>query len=91
MVKIAKAFTEEAMIEDQEDALDAVCEFINCVNGFLAIEYSLIPAEIDMEPPVYYAEEKIIRAEKEMFVLPMMICGEEVEYIIAVDTEVTVE
>jgi len=49
-LKIASAFAEEDYATPEEDALDAVCEFINCISGLLAAEQSKKDVELDMKP-----------------------------------------
>ncbi|RKM60472.1 hypothetical protein D6855_07075 [Butyrivibrio sp. CB08] len=87
--KMAIAYTKEEFIETKEDALDAVCELINCINGLYATEQSKADVKIELEPPnfsVNFAEA----TSEEMIVLPVYIRGGEIKYIIAVSKDFVV-
>ncbi len=87
--KMAISYTKEEFIETKEDALDAICELINCINGLYATEKSKQETRIELDPPnfsVSYAEA----LSEEMMVLPVFICGGEVKYIIAVSKDIVV-
>jgi len=84
-LKIASAFAEEDYATPEEDALDAVCEFINCISGLLAAEQSKKDVELDMKPVYAYENQKLIG---DVYVLPIFIEDCEVKLIIGVDTEV---
>lgn len=86
--KMAIAYTKEEFIETKEDALDAVCELINCINGLYATEQSQSDVKIELEPPdfsVNFAQAK----SEEMIVLPVYIRGGEIKYLIAVSKDFT--
>ena len=87
--KVAKAYTKEPFIETEEDALDAVCELINCINGLYVSEQSRKNISVDLEPPVYATTYSEIKAE-EAVVLPVYICDGEVKFLISVGTAVNV-
>ncbi len=87
--KMAIAYTKEEFIETKEDALDAICELINCINGIYATEKSKQDIRLELDPPnfnVSYAEA----LSEEMLVLPVYICGGEIKYIIAVSKDIVV-
>ena len=87
--RMAIAYTKEEFVETREDALDAICELINCINGLYATAESMSDAKIELEPPnfsVSFAEA----SSDEMVVMPVYICGGEVKYIIAVSKEIVV-
>ena len=87
--KMAIAYTKEEFIETKEDALDATCELINCINGLYATDQSRSDARIELEPPnfsVSFAEA----TSAEMVVMPVFICGGEVKYIIAVSKDISI-
>lgn len=81
--KIAIAYTREEFIENEEDGLDAICELINCINGLFVTELSKERIEIDMEPPFYSVEPKTVHG-KEIYTLPMTVCGEKIELLISI-------
>ena len=86
--KMAIAYTKEEFIETREDALDAACELINCINGLYATEQSKDDIRIELEPPefaVSFAEASC----DEMMVLPVYLSGAEIKYIIAVSKDIS--
>ena len=86
---MAIAYTKEEFIETREDALDAVCELINCINGLYASEQSRNDVKIELEPPNFSVSFAQANCE-EMMILPVYICGGDVKYIIAVSKEFSV-
>lgn len=87
--KMAIAYTKEEFIETDEDALDAVCELINCINGIFATELSKDRVMVEMEPPVYNSKSQTISGA-ELYVLPLVVCGENIEFIVSADQLVKV-
>ena len=87
--KMAIAYTKEEFIETKEDALDAVCELINCVNGLYASDQSRGDAKIELEPPNFSVNFAQVSSD-DMYVLPVYICGGEVKYIVAVSKDVSI-
>ncbi len=85
--KMAIAYTKEEFIETREDALDAVCELINCINGLYATAQSREDVKIDIEPPNFSVTFTEASSE-EMIVMPVYICGAEIKYIISKDFSV---
>jgi CheY-specific phosphatase CheX len=88
--KMAIAYTKEEFIETREDALDAICELINCINGLYATEQSKSDARIELEPPNFSVSFSEASSE-EMYVMPVYICGGEVKYLIAVSKNIQVQ
>ena len=84
--KMAIAYTKEEFIETKEDALDAVCELINCINGLYATEQSQSDLRIELEPPNFSVNFEKATSE-EMIVLPVYIRGGEIKYMIAVSKD----
>ncbi|MBP3279740.1 MAG: chemotaxis protein CheX [Butyrivibrio sp.] len=84
--KMAIAYTKEEFIETKEDALDAVCELINCINGLYATEQSKSDVSIELEPPNFSVNFEKATSE-EMIVLPVYIRGGEIKYMIAVSKD----
>ncbi len=85
--KMAIAYTKEDFIETDEDALDAICELINCINGLYASERSRDNVKIELEPPVFrtaFCEA----SGAEMIVMPVYISGGTVKYLIAITKDV---
>ena len=53
ILSIASAYAKEVFDTVDEDALDSVCEFTNCINGLYATELSYQNVTIDMLPPEF--------------------------------------
>ena len=87
--KMAIAYTKEEFIETREDALDAVCELINCINGLYASEQSRNDSRIELEPPNFSVNFAQTTSD-EMIVMPVYIAGGEIKYIIAVSKDILV-
>ena len=84
-LKIASAFAEEDYATTEEDALDAVCEFINCTSGLFAAEQSKKAVELDMKPVYAYENQTLVG---DVYVLPIYIEDCEVKLIIGIDSEI---
>ena len=74
--KVAIAYTKEEFIETEEDALDAACEFINCINGLYATERSNSGSKIDLEPPEFFVS--YTEASGPIVALPVYLGGGEI-------------
>ena len=84
-----KGTTKEEFIETREDALDALCELINCINGLFATQNSLQGSSIELEPPVYLSGFASIAAV-EMVVMPVYMDNAEIELIVSLEKDVSV-
>ncbi len=89
MRSCAISFAGEKLVTDQEDALDAMCEFTNCVNGLFATKMSSQKIELDMYPPLFNATESVISGGS-LFVLPIHVNGEKIDLVISIDADITV-
>ena len=87
--KMAIAYTKEEFIETREDALDAVCELINCINGLYASEQSRNDSKIELDPPDFSVNFAQATGD-EMIVMPVFIAGGEIKYVIAVSKDILV-
>ena len=87
--KMAVAYTKEEFIETREDALDAVCQLINCINGLYATEQSRNDSKIELEPP-NFSVSFVQASSDEMIVMPVYVAGGEVKYIIAVSKDILI-
>ncbi len=83
-LNIASGFAEENFDVIKEDALDSVCEFINCTSGLFAAEQSEKGVDFDMEPVYAYEKQDVVG---DVYVLPIYIEDKAVQLVIAVDTE----
>ncbi len=90
LLSLAEPFAKETFGQVDEDALDAVGELINCVNGLFASEQSTNGVEVDMLPPQYY-ENPVSITGAQFVVFPVHIKDQVINFVLAVDTELTVE
>lgn len=83
-LRIASAIGGETYTEVSEDALDATCEFVNCISGLFAADLGELDVDMDMEPVYAFENQEIFG---EVYVVPLYIEGKEVKLIIDVDNE----
>ena len=88
--RMAKSYTKEEFIETEEDALDAMCELINCINGLYATEKSKQGKKIDLDPPMFLTKFAELSGE-EMHAIPVYSCGAQVYFVVAINKDVTVK
>ncbi len=81
ILTIADGYAGEYFEKTDEDALDSVCEFANCINGLYATELSYKDVSIDMCPPEFMFDGSITDADG-FYILPMYITGKKVDLII---------
>ncbi|MCR5558088.1 MAG: hypothetical protein K6F75_11085 [Butyrivibrio sp.] len=85
--KMAIGYTKEEFIETEEDALDAVCELINCMNGLYASDRTSDGTSvIELEPPEFFIDFSEAKSDF-IDVLPVFICGGEVMLFISTSGE----
>lgn len=90
LLQIANPFAKEAFTELDEDSFDAVCEFINCINGLYASKLSHDDIHIDMTPPLYYTNKKIT-SDNDIYVVPVIINGEQVDLLVTVNGQIEIK
>ncbi|MBO4776303.1 MAG: chemotaxis protein CheX [Lachnospiraceae bacterium] len=78
ILKIADAFAGESFDKVDEDSLDSVAEFINCVNGLFATKVNS-SFMIDMLPPEYSTSKAMFSGK--ILVLPVYVQGLKVDLI----------
>lgn len=83
-LKVASAFAGEIYTAVDEDAYDAVCEFINCNSGLFAAEQSKNDVELNMEPVFAYENQQV---KGDVYALPIYIEDCEIKLVIAVDSD----
>lgn len=74
ILALADGYAKEEFGSVDEDALDSVCEFTNCVNGLYATELSYQNISIDMQPPEFHFDGAL-QGEGDFYVLPVCING----------------
>lgn len=82
LCNIASVYGEETFNTVDEDALDAIGEVVNCINGLVATSMEQQDSTLELCPPEYSAEVEAIVAD-EMLVLPLRVLGKKVDLIIA--------
>ena len=90
LLTIADVFAKEEFSSMDLFAFDAVCEFINCINGLYASSLSTQGIMVDMVPPTYYQAGQL-RAQDKLLIVPVYIKNRKIRIIIAVDTPIRVE
>lgn len=81
ILALADGYAKEEFDTVDEDALDSVCEFTNCVNGLYATELSYQNISIDMQPPEFLFDGSI-QNEGDFYVLPVYINGRRSDLIV---------
>lgn len=83
----ASVFGQEEFLTVDMDALDAVAELMNCINGLYASALSKEGISMELMPPLY--SEKITKlTSSEMLVLPLVINGCDVSFVMAIDNKI---
>lgn len=77
---IASGYAKEDFDTVDEDALDSVCEFTNCINGLYATELSYNNITIDMRPPEFLFDGAISSAS-DFLILPLYVDGKKISLI----------
>jgi CheY-specific phosphatase CheX len=90
LLSIASPFAKEEFTKMDEDAFDSVGEFINCTNGLYASKLSQEDIYIDMTPPLFYAGKKIT-SKGDIYVVPIIINGEQTDLIAVVDNQIEMD
>lgn len=75
---VAEAFARETFATINEDALDSVSEFVNCINGLYATDQSYQNISIDMLPPEFLFDGTI-EDEDNFIVIPVFFEGQKVD------------
>ena len=68
--------------EVDEDALDAVGEFINIINGLYATALSYNDSKVELDVPDYRMEERTVSNDNDICLMPVIIEGKKI-YIFA--------
>lgn len=74
ILSIAEGYAKEEFETVDEDALDSIGEFVNCISGLYASELSYQDVHLEMMPPEY-GFDKTVHKNGTFFVLPLYIEG----------------
>lgn len=88
LLEIANPYADENFQDIDEDVFDAVCEFINCVNGLYARTLYEQSIEEDMLPPLFYTDQTML-SNGTFFVLPVYINNQRIDIVIAIDQDIS--
>jgi CheY-specific phosphatase CheX len=83
ILSLAGVFAREEFDSIDEDSLDSVAEFINCVNGLFATGVAS-KVNLDMLPPVFKEEEVTLTGDN-ILQLPVFINGKELQILSTID------
>ena len=89
LLVIADTYAQEEFGTVDLDALDAVGEFVNCINGLFASEMSHENVSVDMLPPEFYDNDVTVSG-KQFCVFPIVIQDKEISFILSVDSEFSI-
>lgn len=89
LLSIACPFADEEFETVDLDALDAVGEFINCINGLFASEVSKENMDLDMLPPEFYEKATSVKGNQ-FCVFPITIGNNSFCFIQAIDSTITI-
>ena len=83
-LKVASAYAQDNFQKMGEDALDAVCEFVNCCSGLFASQQGEKNIDLDMRPVHAFENQEICG---DIYVLPIFVDDEEIKLVISIDSE----
>ncbi len=90
LLSIASPFAKEEFTDMNEDSFDSVCEFINCINGLFATQLSHDNIEVDMMPPLFFENQKLI-SDGNIIIVPITISGKKIDLIVSIDNNTEVK
>lgn len=80
LLKIASVFGQEEFEAVDEDALDAVGEFLNCVNGLHASALSQKGATLELMPPEFVTDTKELQGK--VCSIPVYVCNKKLVFVV---------
>ncbi|MBR6770159.1 MAG: hypothetical protein IKM28_02765, partial [Lachnospiraceae bacterium] len=90
LLEIAESFAKEEFEHMDLFSFDAICEFINCINGLNASSLSYKGVWLDMLPPTYY-QSGVAETQDKLLIIPIYIKNKQVKLVIAMNTEVNLK
>lgn len=90
LLSMASVYADEEFEKVDLDALDAIGEFTNCINGLFASEVSHENVNVDMLPPNFKENPATIRG-KQFCVFPITIQNKVVHFILSIDSDFSIE
>lgn len=86
LLAVAVPFAKEEFDTVDLDALDAVAEFTNCIDGIYASDLSKEGIDIDMCPPEFYDSRVNIKGDG-FYVVPIITQGKQIYFIMSIDSQ----
>ena len=86
LIKLASTYADEDFTEMDADSYDAICEFINCINGLYASKLSTEDVMIDMLPPNFYTKQTI--KSTGLVVVPVTFSEYSIDLIVSIDAPI---
>lgn len=87
---MASAYGQDTFNTMDEDALDAIAEIINCINGLCATSLEDIDNSMELHTPEYFWDAEAVVSE-EMLVIPIRVLGKKADFVIALDNDIEVK
>lgn len=84
---MASVFAQETFNAVDADALDAVGEIVNCINGLVSAALEETDSTLDLCPAQYSDHLEAVVCDK-MLVLPLRILGKKMDFIMAIENEI---
>ncbi len=83
LLEVARNFGKEDFVDVNEDALDAVGEFLNCVDGLYVSYPEMEYLKLDMKPQEYFFH--MVMDHDNMYMLPIYTNGKRVDLVLCLD------
>lgn len=90
LAETASVYGQEVFNTMDEDALDAIGEIVNCINGLVTTGMNHIDDTLDLCPPEYFQDVYGIKAEQ-MLVIPLKLLGKKADLVIAIGEDFVIE
>lgn len=90
LLELAVKFGKADFETIDEEAIDAVAEFVNCVNGLYVSALSLRGIELELMPPEYAIDISEIDSDK-MLVLPIHIGDNCINYVVSLNGDISMK
>ncbi len=87
---MAESFAKDVFVAVDLDALDAVAEFTNCIDGLFATEIYSEGVDVDMTPPQLY-DKPVSMSGHQFCVVPLVTKGQKIYFIMALDSIMTIK
>ncbi len=90
LAPMAEVFGQEHFMAVDEDALDAIGEIVNCINGLVVTNLSRKEKGLELCPPYFSTKIRGIES-RELFILSLEILRRDVEFVISLNDGIKVK